>query len=163
MTSLFLNWKVNCRIDTFLSFCLVDKKTEEKRNILLPIEKDNRTLGFLSSCQFSFRKTLCSSEVKQLYQVYLNGNFVFHFLGHRMKKCSDLYVFSYTFLRTNQGFDQKIIFFCWFLDVRENQFLLVGNGYSLSVLMMLFFQVMPYSTGCKTPLSNFEANSNYKV
>lgn len=23
-------------------------------------------------------------------------------------------------------------------------------------------QVMPYSTGCKTPLSNFEANSNYK-
>ncbi|MCL7036280.1 hypothetical protein MKW94_025360, partial [Papaver nudicaule] len=21
---------------------------------------------------------------------------------------------------------------------------------------------MPYSTGCKTPLSNFEANSNYK-
>lgn len=24
------------------------------------------------------------------------------------------------------------------------------------------FKVMPYSTGCKTPLSNFEANSNYK-
>lgn len=27
---------------------------------------------------------------------------------------------------------------------------------------MLLLQVMPYSTGCKTPLSNFEANSNYK-
>nr|GMD85508.1 isoleucine--tRNA ligase, cytoplasmic [Ipomoea batatas] len=25
------------------------------------------------------------------------------------------------------------------------------------------FKVMPYSTGCKTPLSNFEANSNYKA
>ncbi|CAH1426933.1 unnamed protein product [Lactuca virosa] len=25
------------------------------------------------------------------------------------------------------------------------------------------FKVMPYSTGCKTPLSNFEANSNYKM
>jgi len=24
-------------------------------------------------------------------------------------------------------------------------------------------QVMPYSTGCKTPLSNFEAGQNYKV
>lgn len=27
----------------------------------------------------------------------------------------------------------------------------------------MFLQVMPYSTGCKTPLSNFEANQNYKV
>lgn len=27
---------------------------------------------------------------------------------------------------------------------------------------VLLLQVMPYSTGCKTPLSNFEANSNYK-
>jgi isoleucyl-tRNA synthetase len=25
-----------------------------------------------------------------------------------------------------------------------------------------FWQVMPYSTGCTTPLSNFESSQNYK-
>lgn len=33
----------------------------------------------------------------------------------------------------------------------------------LKILCFFGVQVMPYSTGCKTPLSNFEANSNYKV
>ena len=29
-------------------------------------------------------------------------------------------------------------------------------------LPLLLLQVMPYSTGCSTPLSNFEAGLNYK-
>lgn len=34
----------------------------------------------------------------------------------------------------------------------------------LNVWLQCFIhQVMPYSTGCKTPLSNFEAGQNYKV
>ena len=31
-----------------------------------------------------------------------------------------------------------------------------------SVALSLVVQVMPYSTGCTTPLSNFEAGLNYK-
>lgn len=37
----------------------------------------------------------------------------------------------------------------------------MGLSAMLSKLSMLL-QVMPYSTGCKTPLSNFEAGQNYK-
>jgi isoleucyl-tRNA synthetase len=29
--------------------------------------------------------------------------------------------------------------------------------------LLLLFQVMPYSTGCKTALSNFEAGLDYRV
>jgi isoleucyl-tRNA synthetase len=30
-------------------------------------------------------------------------------------------------------------------------------------VFFFFLQVMPYSTGCKTPLSNFEAGQEYRV
>jgi hypothetical protein len=43
-----------------------------------------------------------------------------------------------------------------------NIFLFILDGVHDPELLFLF-QVMPYSTGCKTPLSNFEAAMDYRV
>lgn len=47
------------------------------------------------------------------------------------------------------------------LNYMESVWWVFGQLYEKG-LVYRGFKVMPYSTGCKTPLSNFEANANYK-
>ena len=46
--------------------------------------------------------------------------------------------------------------------VTDNGYELIRNIKFSKNLVYRGVKVMPYSTGCTTPLSNFEANSNYK-
>ncbi|KAL6555673.1 hypothetical protein OROHE_007345 [Orobanche hederae] len=67
-----------------------------------------------------------------------------------------------TVLRTGRWIDFRNDYKTMDLNFMETVWWVFGQLYEKG-LVYRGFKVMPYSTGCKTPLSNFEANSNYKL
>ncbi|KAL6576728.1 hypothetical protein OROMI_011004 [Orobanche minor] len=67
-----------------------------------------------------------------------------------------------TVLRTGRWIDFRNDYKTLDLNFMETVWWVFGQLYEKG-LVYRGFKVMPYSTGCKTPLSNFEANSNYKL